>query len=113
MTQATPPPNEPVWFYMYSQQKLGPVDMGTLLSMIRNSTIDRATPVWREGMAQWQPAGTVPDLAVAFNMVTPLHQVENYLGLNLSGLIVFIILICLCWPLCWLPWVIDSLKAKP
>jgi hypothetical protein len=33
------------------------------------------------------------------------------LGLNQNGVIVFIILIFVCLPLCWLPWVIDSLKG--
>jgi hypothetical protein len=38
---------------------------------------------------------------------------ENYIGLNKNGLIVFIILLIVCLPLCWLPWVISSLKAAP
>jgi len=33
-------------------------------------------------------------------------------GLNQSRLIVFVILIFVCLPLCWLPWVIDSLKGE-
>jgi hypothetical protein len=37
---------------------------------------------------------------------------EVFAGLNQNGLIVFIILIIVCLPLCWLPWVIDSLKAE-
>lgn len=36
---------------------------------------------------------------------------EVFAGLNQSGLIVFIILLVVCLPLCWLPWVIDSTKA--
>ncbi len=35
----------------------------------------------------------------------------DYIGLNLNGLIVFIVLLLFCIPLCWLPWVISSLKA--
>ncbi|MBT3378131.1 MAG: hypothetical protein HN742_33625 [Lentisphaerae bacterium] len=38
---------------------------------------------------------------------------EAFAGLNKNGLIVFIILLLVCLPLCWLPWVIDSLKAGP
>lgn len=38
---------------------------------------------------------------------------EVFLGLNQTGLIVFIILLFFCIPLCWLPWVIDSMKADP
>lgn len=36
-----------------------------------------------------------------------------FAGLNQNGLIVFIILILFCIPLCWLPWVIDGLKGEP
>jgi hypothetical protein len=36
---------------------------------------------------------------------------EAALGLNKNGLIIFIVLVIVCLPLCWLPWVIDSLKA--
>ena len=32
-------------------------------------------------------------------------------GLNKNGVIVFIILILVCLPLCWLPWVLDSTRA--
>ncbi len=38
---------------------------------------------------------------------------EIFAGLNQNGLIVFIILLLVCLPLCWLPWVIDSLKGNP
>ena len=34
-----------------------------------------------------------------------------FLGLNQSGVIAFIILLLLCLPLCWLPFVIDSCKG--
>jgi hypothetical protein len=37
---------------------------------------------------------------------------EVFLGLNQTGVIVFIILLVVCLPLCWLPFVIDSMKAK-
>lgn len=36
---------------------------------------------------------------------------EVFAGLNQTGLIVFIILLVVCLPLCWLPWVIGSTKA--
>ncbi|TWU43089.1 hypothetical protein Q31b_21260 [Novipirellula aureliae] len=35
------------------------------------------------------------------------------LGLNQTGLIVFIILIFVCLPLCWIPFVVDSMKGVP
>lgn len=34
------------------------------------------------------------------------------LGLTLGGFILFIALLFVCLPLCWLPWVLDSCKAN-
>ena len=36
-----------------------------------------------------------------------------FAGLNQNGVIVFAILIFVCFPLCWIPWVVDSLKGEP
>jgi len=36
-----------------------------------------------------------------------------FIGLNQTGLIVFIILIVVCLPLCWIPLLIDSCKGNP
>ena len=36
-----------------------------------------------------------------------------FAGLNQTGLIVFIVLILVCTPLCWIPWLIDSMKGDP
>jgi hypothetical protein len=38
---------------------------------------------------------------------------EMFLGLNQNGLIAFIVLLVVCFPLCWIPWLIDSCKADP
>ena len=37
---------------------------------------------------------------------------ELALGLNKNGFVIFIILIFVCLPLCWIPFVVDSLKAE-
>jgi hypothetical protein len=36
-----------------------------------------------------------------------------FLGLNQTGLIVFLILVFFCLPLCWIPFLIDSMKGEP
>ena len=46
------------------------------------------------------------------------HQImpqgkEVFAGLNQTGLIAFIILLIACFPLCWLPWVINNCKSDP
>jgi len=36
---------------------------------------------------------------------------EVFLGLNQQGVILFIVLVIVCLPLCWLPWVIEKFKS--
>ena len=36
---------------------------------------------------------------------------EVFLGLNKNGVILFVVLILVCLPLCWLPFIIDSMKS--
>jgi hypothetical protein len=110
MTEPPPPPGEAMWYCMVGQQKVGPVAFGTLLSMAQTGTVTAATMVWKDGMPAWVPAGGVPELAFAFQ-TNP--KKEAALGLTQSGLILFIVLLVFCIPLCWLPWVIKDLKAQP
>ena len=36
-----------------------------------------------------------------------------FAGLNQTGLIFFIVLLLVCFPLCWIPWLIDGMKGEP
>lgn len=48
------------WYYINSQgQQVGPVDKDSL----RTAGLCSSSMVWREGMAQWQTAGSMPELA--------------------------------------------------
>jgi len=38
---------------------------------------------------------------------------EVFLGLNQTGVIVFILLVLFCIPICWIPFLIDSMKSSP
>ena len=38
---------------------------------------------------------------------------EVFLGLNQNGLIAFIVLLIVCFPLAWIPWLVDSCKSDP
>jgi len=38
---------------------------------------------------------------------------EVFLGLNQNGVIMVIVLFFVCTPLCWIPFLIDSLKGEP
>ena len=92
----------PIWHYEKDGKQFGPVHHSCLISLIKNGTITTDTLVLRNGMPQWAPAGATPGLARHF---------VKALGLNGDGLMVFIILLLMCLPLCWLPWVISSLRA--
>lgn len=37
---------------------------------------------------------------------------SDFLGLNQQGLIVFIVLLLVCIPLCWIPWLMPSMRAN-
>ncbi|MFP4107387.1 MAG: GYF domain-containing protein, partial [Phycisphaerae bacterium] len=108
MTQP-PPPNDKQWYYLVNGQRLGPVDTATLQSMLRQGSVTGSTPVWREGMSNWESAGTLPEFSFA---PVDSSRKEAFLGLNQNGLILFIVLLAVFPILCWLPFVIDSCKAE-
>ena len=53
------------WKYMQNGQQCGPVDTAALLALLNNGTLTPETTVWKEGMANWVPLRTVPELAGA------------------------------------------------
>lgn len=70
---ATPPPipSAPRHFLVIGGKREGPFDMATLTAKARDGELTRETLAWREGMAQWAPAGEVKELAGAFAAVPP------------------------------------------
>lgn len=70
-----PPPlpqAAPVQFHIVMNgQQVGPFPPAVLQQMIPAGTFNAATLVWRQGMAGWQAAGTVPELAGLFAPATP------------------------------------------
>ena len=48
------------WYYTLNNQQQGPVTLETLQAMAANGQIQRTDLVWRQGMANWQPASDVP-----------------------------------------------------
>jgi hypothetical protein len=53
------------WFYTRGGQQAGPVSLDQLRQMAASGQITPADLVWREGMANWQPMGSVPELGGA------------------------------------------------
>jgi len=43
------------WYYHSGGQQQGPVSDAELDNLLQSGRINHSTPVWREGMADWQP----------------------------------------------------------
>jgi uncharacterized RDD family membrane protein YckC len=50
------------WYYAQNNQQLGPVTLAALRSMVANGQVGAADLVWTQGMAQWTPARSVPEV---------------------------------------------------
>lgn len=51
--------NEKIWWYQQNEQQLGPCSVEEIKSLLQNGTIDNNTLVWKIGMAEWQPMGSI------------------------------------------------------
>ncbi len=63
-----PPPLPPTaeFFMAVDGKPQGPLEVATLRQRVGDGSLTRDTLVWREGMAQWASAGTVPEVATLF-----------------------------------------------
>lgn len=70
---AEPPPlpGQAQWYVGVGGQRQGPYDLGGLAEQANAGALGADTLVWRAGMAQWQPAGQVPELAPVLASVPP------------------------------------------
>src|SRR5215207_5417849 len=50
------------WYYAQNNQQLGPVTLAALRNMVASGQVGAADLVWTQGMAQWQPARSVPEV---------------------------------------------------
>ncbi len=71
--QPPPPPIPQVssYFVVVNGQQAGPYDVNTLKAQAMSGTFTRTTMVWKQGMASWQEAATVPELGQIFAAVPP------------------------------------------
>jgi uncharacterized RDD family membrane protein YckC len=58
--------SEMTWYYSQNSQQFGPISHADLLAQIQAGRIGISDLVWRPGMANWLPAGSLPELAAAF-----------------------------------------------
>ena len=56
------------WFYAVGREQHGPVSAAKVIALIRSATLNAASKVWRDGMAGWQPLGSVEE----FRSMVPL-----------------------------------------
>ena len=54
------------WYYAQNNQQLGPVTLEALRGMAASGQLAPDNLVWTQGMAQWLPARTVPEVSDAF-----------------------------------------------
>lgn len=59
------------WHYAKNGKQEGPVDTATLQSKLQTGELAPTDLVWKEGMAEWKPAGEVPELTVAAPSPSP------------------------------------------
>jgi membrane protease subunit (stomatin/prohibitin family) len=68
----TPPPLPSAGFFIaINGQQVGPLDMNGLASHVRDGSLTRVSLVWRQGMAGWVTADTVPELQQVFTQMPP------------------------------------------
>lgn len=58
------------WYYVGTCGQLGPLERSDVDELIACGAISRETYVWRQGMGDWQPAGSVGELAGSFGLST-------------------------------------------
>lgn len=73
MGQAAPPPipGTKKFYFAVNGQSVGPLDMASIQMQIAQQAIAPNTLAWTEGMAQWQAAATIPELASMFAPTPP------------------------------------------
>jgi hypothetical protein len=73
--QMTPPPMPGAANILYmvsaNGQQYGPFNMQQLQQMLQNGQLTAQTYVWKQGMANWELAGNVQELASLFGAVPP------------------------------------------
>lgn len=70
-TMPPPPPAPAAYNVAANGQSTGPFDIATLQQMAASGQFTAQSQVWKAGMANWQPAGSIAELAGIFAQVPP------------------------------------------
>jgi membrane protease subunit (stomatin/prohibitin family) len=66
-----PLPQTAAFYIAVNGQQQGPLDLNALSARAREGSLTRSTLVWKQGMANWQAAESVPEVAGIFGAVPP------------------------------------------
>ena len=66
-----PPPLPTAFFVAINGAQAGPFDLNALVARTRDGSLTRETLAWRQGMAEWAAAGTIPELQSLFAATPP------------------------------------------
>lgn len=69
-TYAAPPPMDPFYLFLNGQQ-VGPIQQTQLPQYVQTGQLTPDTMAWKNGMAQWQAAKTIPELQHLFGPTCP------------------------------------------
>ncbi|WP_369371323.1 SPFH domain-containing protein [Promicromonospora sp. Populi] len=68
---AAGPPPLPGWYLGNGGAQIGPFDDAALAGQVAAGTLTPGTLIWRAGMAGWEPASSVPDVAKHLGATPP------------------------------------------
>jgi hypothetical protein len=70
-------PMSEVWYYVDSEQTVGPLSLPELMRTLRKLPDWTDTLVWREGIPDWEKAGDVPELRIRIATPPPLPRARR------------------------------------
>ena len=75
---AVPPPIPAAAYHVaINGQATGPFDTSALMQMVASGQLTADSLVWKNGMAQWEKAGTVDELKNLFSTMPPIPPTEK------------------------------------
>ncbi|MBI5509558.1 MAG: zinc-ribbon domain-containing protein [Deltaproteobacteria bacterium] len=54
-------PDAEEWYVLIAGKQKGPLAASTLVEMLAHNEVDKRSYIWKDGMAEWQRLGTVPE----------------------------------------------------
>jgi hypothetical protein len=65
------------WYYSKNGTQLGPISEADIRAKITSGEIAASDLIWKEGMGDWQPAGSVKEFSVSVIAPSGLPQAQN------------------------------------